>query len=124
MEVKYSVTLNEKGLFATKNYLKNDIVLILSGDTYSYPTRETIYVSNNLHIHDKYGMYMNHSFTPSTYIDNNNVIAYIDIQIGDELTFDYNKNEINMAAPFMADGIYVCGKKNESSSSSSLLSSL
>jgi hypothetical protein len=34
----------------------------------------------------------------------------MDIQAGDELVFNYNDSEINMAAPFMVDGIPVCGK--------------
>ena len=109
MEVKRNVTLNEDGLFATKKYMKDEVVFVLSGIEYSSPTRETIYVGNNKHIYDKNGIYMNHSFNPSTFIDNINVVALHEINAGDELTFDYNINEINMAAPFMANGVLVSG---------------
>lgn len=116
MEVKLNTELNEKGLFATKQYKKGDTVISLLGLELSYPTRETIYIGNNIHIHDQYGMYMNHSFTPSTYINQSTkgVIAIRDINIGDELNFDYNKNEINMAAPFFANGILVNGTLEKS----------
>ena len=56
-------------------------------------------------------IFINHSFTPSTYIKNYNVIALVDIDVDDELTFDYNGNEINMASIFYADGKLVCGKE-------------
>ena len=103
--------MKEQGLFATKRYMKNDIVFILSGKVYDYPTRETIYVGNNKHIHDQNGQYMNHSFNPTTYINNYDVVALVNIQVGDELTFDYNINEINMASPFIVDGIMVSGNR-------------
>ena len=32
------------------------------------------------------------------------------IEIGDEITFNYNENEINMFAPFEDGGVVVCGK--------------
>jgi len=112
MEVKLSTKLNELGLFAKKSYKTNDIIFVLSGKEYNHPTRETIYVGKNIHIHDKNGMYMNHSFNPTTSIDGSNVVALVDIVSGDELTFDYNKNEINMAAPFVADGVLVSGQKD------------
>jgi hypothetical protein len=111
MEVKESTVLNEKGLFATKQYVKEDIIFTLSGKEYDHPTRETIYVGNNIHIHDQNGQYMNHSFNPTTCINNYNVVSLVNIHVGDELTFDYNKNEINMAAPFMANGIFVAGNR-------------
>ena len=111
MEVRYNTELKEKGLYAIKSYLKNEIVFTLSGEEYDKPMRETIYVGNNTHIYDQYGIYMNHSFNPTTYINKYDVVALNNINIDDELTFDYNKNEINMAAPFVVDGIIVSGKQ-------------
>ena len=111
MEVRYNTELKEKGLYATKTYLKYEIVFTLSGEEYDKPMRETIYVGNNTHIYDQNGIYMNHSFNPTTYINKYDVVALNNINIDDELTFDYNKNEINMAAPFVVDGIVVSGKQ-------------
>ncbi len=110
MEIKESQT-NGKGLYSLKHHKKNDVVYMLTGQEYDHPLRETIYVGNNKHVYDRYGMYMNHSFNPTTYISGYNVVACHDINEGDELTFNYNDNEINMACPFVYEGVYVCGKK-------------
>ena len=49
MEVKYSTKINGLGLFATQQYKKCDTILVLKGDETSYPTRESIYVGNNIY---------------------------------------------------------------------------
>ena len=41
MEVRLNDTLNEKGLYATKPHLKDDIIFTLSGKEYDHPTRES-----------------------------------------------------------------------------------
>lgn len=109
MEIRNNIL--GKGLYATIPYIRNKIVFTLSGIEYDKPTRETIHIGNNSHIYDQYGIYMNHSFNPTTFINNYDVIAKVDINIGDELTFDYNQTEINMASPFVSDGILVEGTK-------------
>jgi hypothetical protein len=109
MDIRFNKEINGKGLYATKDYKKGDIIHILSGKEYNYPTRETIHIGNNVHIYDEYGIYMNHSFNPTTYIDNNKVIALIDIKENDELNFNYNETEINMACPFYVNDKLVSG---------------
>lgn len=112
-EVKYEVKFNQKingyGLYACEMFIKDQIVFTLSGKIFDKPTRESIHVGNNIHVHDDNGMYMNHSFNPTTYINGFNVIAYCDIQPGDEITFNYNASEIDMACPFECDGKMVNG---------------
>ena len=66
-----------------------------------------------MHVTDKYGSYINHSFDPNTKIVGNKVVAIKNIFKNDEITFNYNESEIDMSEPFMSDGIYVCGKKTE-----------
>lgn len=111
MEVKKCKRLNgELGLFATKNYNKDVVVFELSGEILDKPTKYSIHISNNKHIVDKLGVYINHSFEPSVKIVSDKVIALKNIVSGDEITFNYNASEINMAAPFTADGVNVCGK--------------
>lgn len=44
--------------------------------------------------------FMNHSCDPNCIIDNRAVIARRSIAAGEELTFDYNSNEYDMAEPF------------------------
>ena len=56
------------------------------------------------------GQFINHSFEPTTHICGYNVVALIDINISDEITFNYNDNEVTMAAPFTVNGQPVCGK--------------
>lgn len=112
MEIKNCDRLGEgKGLFATKFYGKGTIVHTLNGIYLNAPTKYSIYVGDGLHIEDPFGIYINHSSNPTTYVCGKNIIAKLDLQIGDEITFDYNENEINMAAPFYDDkGNYICGK--------------
>ncbi len=109
MEIKPSN--NGFGLFATKSYTKGEIVFTLSGEIIDAPTRETIHIGNNKHIYDNYGIFINHSFAPSVWIDKLYVRAMLDITNGDQITFDYNVNEVNMAAPFYVDDILICGNK-------------
>jgi hypothetical protein len=74
------------------------------------PTKQSIHIGDGMHVTDKYGSYINHSFDPNTKIVGNKVVAIKDIFKNDEITFNYNESEIDMSEPFMSDGIYVCGK--------------
>ena len=101
-----------KGLFTTKRVGKDEVVFTLSGDIFDKPTRETIYIGENKHIYDNYGMFINHSFTPTVRIEGVNVVAIRDIDADEELAFNYNDNEITMAAPFVVGGVLVCGSES------------
>lgn len=111
MEVRNAKMLNGLGLFVTKNIKKGEIVLTLAGEIFCSPTRETIHIGNNKHIYDEYGKFINHSFTPNVYIDNTSVVALVDIDAKDEVVFNYNETEINMACPFYADNKLVNGNQ-------------
>lgn len=114
MEVKLNELIGENGLYATKYYQLNSIVFELEGPIVSEPTRESIRIGENKHIIDSNGIYMNHSFDPTCKIDGNCVKAIKNIYPGDELNFNYNQSEENMANPFIIDGIIINGKnKNE-----------
>ena len=108
MEIREGKT--GKGLFAIKNYSKGEIVHTLTGEIFDHPTRESIHVGNNKHIYDEYGIFINHSFTPNIFIDGYLMVALHDIQANDELTFNYNDTEVNMANPFTVNNILVKGK--------------
>jgi len=110
MEIKESVNINGLGLFSTSKYKKGDVIFVLVGEIFDVPCRESIHIGNNKHIIDKFGIYINHSFNPSVYIDGTNVVACHDINCGEEIVFNYNESEINMAAPFIIDGKTVSGK--------------
>ena len=111
MEIKINPELNAKGLYSTKSYLKDEIVFTLAGKLYDYPTRETIYIGDNKHIYDEFGIFMNHSFTPSTRIDGHNVVALRDIKVNDEITFNYNDSELNIQWPKL-DINYILSSKD------------
>ena len=109
MEIKNIENSSEKGLFATKKYRKGERVHTLIGEIYDKPTRETIRIEYDRHIYDNYGKFINHSFNPNIDILYDDIITLHDINIGDELVFNYNKNECTMANPFYVNGILVCG---------------
>lgn len=109
MEVKFNKELNAKGLYAARKYAQGETIFTLTGKTYDHPTRETIYVGNNTHIHDENGAFINHSFNPSMYVRLYELVAKVDLEVGDEITFDYNSSELSMATPFEVDGKMVCG---------------
>lgn len=44
-------------------------------------------------------------------VDGNKLVAIKEIKKSDELTFNYNDSELEMAEPFEDDNILVCGKK-------------
>lgn len=100
------------GVYAKQTYKSGEIVRIMSGKLLNMPTRQSIHIGNNMHLEDKIGQYINHSFDPNVKVEGNKLIAINDINIYDELTFNYNDTEIEMAYPFEDDGNLVCGKKN------------
>lgn len=99
------------GLYATKSYKKDDVIYTMSGNLTNKPSQKSIYIGDDMHLEDKFGQYINHSFEPNVKIERNKLIALKPIDKYDELTFNYNENEINMVYPFEDDGILVCGKK-------------
>jgi len=108
MEIKNSLD-SGKGVFTTQSYKKNDIVYTLTGNISSKPTRESIHIGNNQHIYDAFGIFINHSFTPNIRVHKTNLMALRDIKENEEIRFNYNHCEINMASPFYVDGILVGG---------------
>lgn len=99
------------GVYAKQTYKSGEIVRIMSGKLLNMPTRQSIHIGNNMHLEDTIGQYINHSFDPNIKVKTNTLIAIKDINIYDELTFNYNDTEIEMAFPFEDDNILVCGKK-------------
>ena len=110
MEIKQSNIVDGKGLFVTNSHTKGEVIYTLRGTVDTKPCRESIYIGGGEHIYDEYGIFMNHSFQPNTEISGKNIVALNTINSGDEITFDYNSNEIIMAAPFVIDGVHVIGK--------------
>jgi len=88
------------GLYTTTAFSKDDIVLELTGPIADKPSRESIHIGNNRHICDDLGMYVNHSFDPTTRVESTSLIALRYLEPLTEVTFNYNESELTMAAPF------------------------
>lgn len=110
VEIGRSTTAEGNGLLLTKHVPSGDTVFVLSGEIFDAPTRESIHIGNNQHIYDACGIFINHSCRPTVEIRHTNVVALKDLNPGEELTFNYNDSEINMANPFQDGDVLVCGK--------------
>lgn len=110
MEITNSNLVDGKGLILRKSVKKGEIVFTLSGKMLDHPTRESIHIGDNKHIYDENGIFINHSFEPTVRIDGYNVVALMDLNDGDEITFNYNDSEINMANTFQMGDVLVCGQ--------------
>jgi hypothetical protein len=91
----------QSGVFSNQKFNSGHLILTLSGKTLSNPTRGSIQVSDTDHIEDKIGNFINHNCNPTCEIVNHNVVAIKDIDIDDEITFDYSRNENVLANPFI-----------------------
>lgn len=101
------------GLYATTSYAIGDVVLVLEGKLCTKPTDKSIHIGHNMHVLDKFGQYVNHSFEPNVRVHFNTLVAIKYIHEHDEITFNYNDSELAMAAPFEDNGIQVCGNGNQ-----------
>lgn len=101
--------IKEKKVQCTVHVPKNMGVFAMEGKIFSKPSEFTVHIGNDVHILDYFGSYLSHSFSPNCIIDGFNVIAIKDIIPGDILTYDFNKTEVNMAKPFIYQGILIRG---------------
>ena len=113
LKISFCERVNGKAVFIKRPFKKDEIIHKLSGQKLYAPTKFSIEIDNNMHILDKYGCWINHSCNPSTKIENQSVIALRDLEVGEELTFDYNENESVCVAPFtdIDTGIVIKGNK-------------
>ena len=110
MEVRFCERVNGKALFSLNKYDENEIILTFKGEIKNFPCKYSIEIGENKHILDPYGIYINHSFEPNCKILEGKMVSIKKINIGDELHFNYNENETNMACPFKIDDLVVSGK--------------
>ena len=96
-----------KGLYSTKKYGKGNIVLILKGNYFSEPTRTSIQIGDK-HLESWEGGHVNHHCLPNTKVvveqGEFNLMHYLvaikDIEIGQQITFDYETTEKKLSNPF------------------------
>ena len=109
-----------KGLYSTINYGKGNIVLVLEGNYLPYPTRTSIQVGDR-HLESWEGGHVNHHCLPNTKVVVEHgdllmmpyLVAIKDIQIGEQITFDYESTETEMSEPFKCNchGKWIRGKQ-------------
>lgn len=100
-----------KGVYAVATILCNDVIMELEGTLVDQPTRYSIQLSENSHLEmpangdvvSYFWRFLNHSCKPNTCIDVNqrHVVALRDIAKDEEITFNYNSTEYEMAEPFI-----------------------
>lgn len=118
-EIKY--ISSHWGVFSKKDISKEEIILQLRGDIINKPTKYSIQLSINQHIqapnpiideflHPSFHwIAINHSCEPNCYFDQNlNLRSLKNIKELQEISFNYNTTESELAYPFVCN----CGSKN------------
>ena len=95
-----------RGLFANRTFDKGEIILLLKGNYFNKPTRTSIQIGRDKHVENYEGGLINHHCNPSANIivipdvEPAIVVANTTIFKGEEITFDYETTESEMAEPF------------------------
>ncbi|EKD71765.1 MAG: hypothetical protein ACD_46C00103G0006 [uncultured bacterium] len=104
------------GVFAIKDIKKGHVLFKMTGLIKEAPTRTSVQVGKHKHIEDRLAGFVNHSCHPTARIAKRakSLISLRDVHKGDEVTFNYNKNEDKLAAPFKCDccNKTICGRRN------------
>jgi hypothetical protein len=81
-----------------------EVVFVLTGEIVDTASKYTIQLDEHRHVltHTSPWRFMNHACRPNVRIDakRREMIAIRDVAAGEELTFNYNTTEWDMAAPF------------------------
>ena len=88
---------------AARPFAPGDLLLLLRGRLCAQPTRHTIQVDDDLHLEGEPAAlwrYLNHACAPNAGIRDRELLAIAPIAAGDEITFDYDTTEWDMASPF------------------------
>ena len=102
------------GLFSSSFYNKGELILKIRGKIIDHPSRTSIQIGPNRHVDvEAPAKFINHSCRPNTKIEGENIVALKKIAPGEEITFDYQSNEVELSASFICRecGQWVKGKK-------------
>ena len=103
----------QHGLFASETIEAAELLLRIEGERTSRPTRYSVQVDKNVHIDVRQGCtpeelieryawrFMNHRCEPNTMIRGQDVLAVRRILPLEEVTFNYDSTEYEMAEPFV-----------------------
>ena len=108
-----------KGLFTTKSFINGMKVLELDGNYFPYPTRTSIQIGDQ-HLEHYEGGHINHHCDPNTKVIVPNftppfLVAIKNIELGEEITFNYETTESELSEPFQCDchGNWILGNRRE-----------
>jgi SET domain len=97
-------------LRAASRFEAGEVVLVLEGLLSDTPSRYSVQVGADLHVQPSPGIpedsvraawrYLNHSCNPNAAFRGPVLTALVAIEVGAEITFDYNTTEATMAEPF------------------------
>jgi SET domain-containing protein len=95
--------IHGQGVFTTVSFKKGDTLFKLTGESIESPTRTSVQITKTKHIEDPIASHVNHSCTPTAKVSRGTMsfVSLRDIEVGEEITFDYNKNEDSLANPFV-----------------------
>ena len=100
------------GLVATKDFEVGDPILLLEGEVVDRPSRFSVQIGPNRHVEvpaevklarsvDRYRWrFLNHSCEPNAAFDDRRLVALRRILAAEQITFDYNTTEYDLASPF------------------------
>ena len=100
----------QHAVVANADIERGEVVLAVTGQEVALPTRYTLQVGRSLHIEaqqdgdgpDGYPVwrFMNHGCEPNIVLRGRSFVAKRFIRAGEEVTFDYDSTEWDMASPF------------------------
>jgi len=107
LDKTFSLIVEEKNssfkiLKAGKTFLVGELILDLASAK-EVPAPDYLSIDlGDCHVHHPVGRYLNHSCEPNAYIDTQKkqVVAGKNIELGDEITFNYLLTERQIVAPF------------------------
>ncbi len=106
------VEQHERRLIALRPIAAGSMLFRIEGRETPVPTKYSVQVGWEMHLDQgdardasdrvarRFWRYMNHACDPSTAIRERAVLALRDIAVGEDVTFDYNTTEWDMAEPF------------------------
>ena len=99
-------------LVATRDFEIEDHILRLRGEIIEYPSRFSVQIGPGQHMEvpadvqvkqplDRYRWrFLNHSCEPNAKFENRNLVTIREIKASEQITFDYNTTEYDLATPF------------------------
>lgn len=104
--------MGERRVVARQAAVPGEVLLEIAGELSDRPSRYSIQLGKDTHIEPPpmyqqdvssatYAwQFLNHSCDPNAALEGTHLVAIKPIRAGDEITFDYNTTELEMASPF------------------------